>query len=710
MRHEEPDPSANLRVILGSLRRRWWLYLIALLVSGASAFAIAREYGSTKYTVAGILVQNDLPIPRELPFRTDSDLLDALRYARSTEVLGRVREDLVAAGGSDLDVKHDRNTAMLNFSMACTDPVKGAEALDLVMRKTIDYAEEIRASGAEVVRGEFELKKTAHEQSIREEADFLQDLEGERRTNLAKGSNGDTSLEQIPILKARVDDMNDELELSKLRFDQLKNEVEASLRGLASTQVTFRRQQIENFKAQPWDRDRADRVAALAKSFEELAKQADQLDQEGYYAWVQSLQLACDGVLDPPSQATYALISDREQDWRKNMSDLAAEGQRIVELESRIGKARERLDAFTSTSASIDLTAQGNDSWTAELEADRIRHKIEASEGAIREIDQQLSDIATYNKLFDGSKGLREFSVFRAPTAEGAVSDSNHATIGALVFLGFGMLLCGPFLLTDLARHRDDISTWADRAGLPVLTVPVNPHRPTQRRLTAGSIDADHSHELRLLALRIQQSMPRPTGSIVLFSSLEDRTTLPLIERLAGCFARRQERVLVVDLESPFMPARQRDFDTVVDTSSAEGKKKKDKRSAKAESALATRRMDEITSVSDFLSGLGESEAWSLQCEPLREDVDVLPWGNATLPPEAFASRRLTDLLDQCRKRYSLILVAGPPISHFADLQMVTARCDGLILQCGASAQAKRYEHYVRELAELEAPLLGIVA
>jgi Mrp family chromosome partitioning ATPase len=158
------------------------------------------------------------------------------------------------------------------------------------------------------------------------------------------------------------------------------------------------------------------------------------------------------------------------------------------------------------------------------------------------------------------------------------------------------------------------------------------------------------------------------------------------------------------------MPARQRDFDTVVDTSSAEGKKKKDKRSAKAESALATRRMDEITSVSDFLSGLGESEAWSLQCEPLREDVDVLPWGNATLPPEAFASRRLTDLLDQCRKRYSLILVAGPPISHFADLQMVTARCDGLILQCGASAQAKRYEHYVRELAELEAPLLGIVA
>jgi Mrp family chromosome partitioning ATPase len=75
------------------------------------------------------------------------------------------------------------------------------------------------------------------------------------------------------------------------------------------------------------------------------------------------------------------------------------------------------------------------------------------------------------------------------------------------------------------------------------------------------------------------------------------------------------------------------------------------------------------------------------------------------------ASSCLTQLLNTCRQNYTIILVHGPAINLAADLQMLTARADGIVLAATKeSAKDPRARDFVEDLVELGAPLIGLVA
>ena len=71
----------------------------------------------------------------------------------------------------------------------------------------------------------------------------------------------------------------------------------------------------------------------------------------------------------------------------------------------------------------------------------------------------------------------------------------------------------------------------------------------------------------------------------------------------------------------------------------------------------------------------------------------------------------MTDLLLELRSRYTLILISGPTTARSVDLQMLASRVDGVVLvnTPGVRNVERASNEVVRELAELHAPLLGLI-
>jgi Mrp family chromosome partitioning ATPase len=195
---------------------------------------------------------------------------------------------------------------------------------------------------------------------------------------------------------------------------------------------------------------------------------------------------------------------------------------------------------------------------------------------------------------------------------------------------------------------------------------------------------------------------------VVLFSSLDSSVSAaPLMATVAECLAEREERVLLVDAVSP-----DRSLLPVLNVLT-------DGRAAVAKDRPANLPAADIVSRKLPADGPGLSDYLTEDCEAVSElirptgcpGVDLISSGNAGFPREAMASRCLTELLNTCRKNYTMVLVHGPAADHAADLQMLTARADGIVL--AATKNVGRDVHaraIVQDLLDLGAPIIGLVA
>jgi hypothetical protein len=228
-----------------------------------------------------------------------------------------------------------------------------------------------------------------------------------------------------------------------------------------------------------------------------------------------------------------------------------------------------------------------------------------------------------------------------------------------------------------------------------------------------------NTESLRLLALRIQQSVQGP-GAMVLFSGLNhDQTSIPTITFLAECLSRREERVLIVDacdsspkrksknsdsmqLATPKLTVNRLTTDTVEPSSNSKKRKTGGSLVQQPDQKLPL-------GLSDFFAR-SEVDAKDVICSTEIPGVDIIPSGNGSFPGEAFGSRRINELLDDCRQEYTLILVSGPSTNHPSDLQMLSARAEGILFTAPKNAKKNgRGEEIVTELIDLGAPVIGIV-
>ena len=97
------------------------------------------------------------------------------------------------------------------------------------------------------------------------------------------------------------------------------------------------------------------------------------------------------------------------------------------------------------------------------------------------------------------------------------------------------------------------------------------------------------------------------------------------------------------------------------------------------------------------LSAPGLSEVLAGQCDPenaiLATDIPnlyVLSAGSPTIPSaELFAGPGWQEVIDRYNQTFKLVIVDSPPVSHLADVELMTVACDGVLMVVRA-LQTKR--------------------
>jgi hypothetical protein len=305
-----------------------------------------------------------------------------------------------------------------------------------------------------------------------------------------------------------------------------------------------------------------------------------------------------------------------------------------------------------------------------------LKLEVDEKEKRYSQLSQQLDQI---NQLRECE--LTEY-VITSSAAVNASDDvsSNRRNLFVCSFLGCGMMLTAPFLVMELLRLRPSpILVISRRWNLPVLG-----NHPGYAGNTAGR-NGVGSQDLRLMALRIQQSLRRPTGRVVLFSGLDhEESPLGLIRSLSYCLAQREETVLMVQIPPTLAASGGLRFGN--DSSFKAGR----------------------PGVSEFLSENIEDPC-SLVIDTGVTGIDFLPGGCSAVGSEAMASSRLTGLIEQFRGKYSMIILSGPSTLYPADLQMLAARADGIVFTVNEhSVNAVYGNEVIGDLLELGAPVLGL--
>jgi protein-tyrosine kinase len=112
----------------------------------------------------------------------------------------------------------------------------------------------------------------------------------------------------------------------------------------------------------------------------------------------------------------------------------------------------------------------------------------------------------------------------------------------------------------------------------------------------------------------------------------------------------------------------------------------------------------------------GLSEVLAGKCEPEKAvlatdlaNLYVLPAGTPSMPPpELFAGRRWQELIGWCNESFKLVLVDSPPALNLADVELITAACDGVLMV--VRAQQTRRDTLRKSASLIDAKkLLGVV-
>jgi len=111
--------------------------------------------------------------------------------------------------------------------------------------------------------------------------------------------------------------------------------------------------------------------------------------------------------------------------------------------------------------------------------------------------------------------------------------------------------------------------------------------------------------------------------------------------------------------------------------------------------------------LADVLSGQGTAE--SVVLETNHPNLFFCGAGSAMEPPaELFAGQRWQEFIERCSESFKLVLVDSPPILNLADVELMTAACDGVLLV--VRARHTRRDVLQKSASQIDAQkLLGVV-
>jgi hypothetical protein len=697
-------PKEREPLIKSTLKKRWWLLGICALVALGPAYFVGQTFSTETYFIKGELEYHGLPEMTKTnayqmePVEAHAELIQSPAFLLTVIEKRNMAHELDVLGlTNSIDVAADGKSKMITLILSSSDLVKGKELLDDLMEMYVQRAVEDRRNRAtdHVRHAEEELfRAEANEENCRKLLrNFQEKMVGTEfdQTQLPDTLRQyTTALNQAVLAETTFKTQIQEYKVTRAAevLDLNKKMVEAKLSGV--------KQHLEKYDrgSQPYTQ-----LARAAAELEALAKTAEKYDAPQKY------KDQIDAVGKNLSSFAWLNLY-----VTPDMSDQSTQVDKITEEQKRAELGlKTRADEVTDLKGKIDDT----------------KKKLEAANNALRpQVEERKAfqdDLAgaVYNKqMVRGqlvalrqikASPVKELSIVCKATWDGKPK-TTFKKLFAMAFIGVSLVLAAPVFGAEYYLGRESpADETARRFGLPLLSRGalsgrLKRHKTGEFSLARTSDDGEDS--LRLLALRIQQSLRRP-GAVIVFSPLEhEESPISLICKLAVCFAEREELVLVVDAGgtlaesrsilaslfhgTPHRTAEGRPLDpTLVDGSS--------------ETQVAT------FGISDFLCN-EDLEIGDLVLHTKYTRVDCIHGGVCPLPREGLASRRITDLLELSRGRYSMILVAGPSTRNQTDVQLLAARADGMLFTVAPNTPISNRGHEViQDLIDLDAPVMGLI-
>ena len=197
--------------------------------------------------------------------------------------------------------------------------------------------------------------------------------------------------------------------------------------------------------------------------------------------------------------------------------------------------------------------------------------------------------------------------------------------------------------------------------GLPVMAQ--IPATVSARR--AGTSDPN----VRSVVMSLRHMLPKSGISVLFIPIRGGERAHEFLERTAACLARRDERVLIINAVCPGM-AEPTGLAIVGEelASYTGGESRIGRRDGADGAGLSNYLAFEFAWPSDVVHASGVC------------GVDRLSCGTAVISPDCFATHRMRELLEMFRQKYSVILVAGPPVASVADVLTLSAYQDGAVV------------------------------
>ncbi len=720
-------------ILLAVLRKRWLLLFCIALVSAGLGVLAAMQLGQTTAIVNSSLIFTGLPDASR------QTLFDPLGPATGAEMVESVRvlDKLVSkrglgispvSMGKAIDANIGRSSAMLNLTLTWNDAEDGIAILNDLDGIFIEEMSDQRKSIQRDHLQHLEFQLLQAKARVDDSRQQLAALRKQQEQQLDKGGlTADkyrTTLSSITSAEVSIDVAKTEQVGVQQQIEMVSKQIADSVAKKQQIEKDLRRELLhEAGIAMKAAHDRTTPNSNSARAVEATLAEVAQFAKSDKQPeigdrWVKALF----AILNKHSSG---ISTDDLEKLKDTFGDISHQGEvdlnssdaerrrleeqrnamelRLIPLRNQIAMLEQHRENYLKEATKLKEEITG----ISAMQLDQFQHQVDEAEKLQDTLVVQRDSLRQL-----AESRLREWSVSVPASMETTQLVSSHAKIFVLTFAICCLIFSSPLMVAE----------WHVQTGTPQvqfarsLRVPILAERiledfsPEQRKANAQArLDADRMETLRMLTLRIQQSCHRP-GSVVLFSSLDSRfSAAPLMAGVAECLADREERVLLVDAVSPdrtllpvlhLLPGGN-------GAAPANGK-------ARSANALALTvpepHHNAVTGLSEYLTE---------ECEDIGElirptgcpGVDIIASGKVGFPREAMASSCLTELLNTCRRNYTMVLVHGPAVDSAADLQMLTARADGIVLAATKSVgKDPRARAIVTDLLELGAPVIGLVA
>ena len=696
--------------VLSAARNHWLLLILGVSASCAAAYQGSKVLGKQTWESSCTILYTSLPIAEaDRGLFTPPDLKTITSLVNSPGTLNTLRDEFqldipVKVIDKNLTVVVPNGTKMINLTFKWENGVACSAMLNRITELFLAQVDQLRQNKLGGHVRDFENLLQTVQRRYDESAGKLREIY--RRENLSDYKNdsiaASVDISQFEFLLAQHRRTESDTIAKMERMEAHLNEVKSQ-----EIQDVEKDKQFEATTESVADnRRRQDRIRELIAE-ERRIKDVEIIIERKSKELARTRRLAARGIVSPADlEAAESEITGLKAQLEENekIRKLQEELERIDKVVVPSGKQRKSgspiIQQILFRKLEMELDLAGTRQEIRQIEAhiksrraglarleglrgeiDLLIKKMEAAETERLQLERQIGSLRNLQSLKVG-----ELSVV-APSLPSPYPTGSNKKIVIISIGGIGILASlGLVALIDTFSLSKTSRSKARRLGLPTL---VELTRTTPLR----------HQQLRGLALRLRQFLPEP-GSLVLFSSLNESDHVEVIlKELAACLVLRDERVLILDTRI----GERAQFGTGTTLGSESLLDSKAVLTLSADSPVPC----QTKGLADYL-GYGCNDLDEICIPSDGFAVDCILAGETVVDLDNLATHRMSQLIAELRRRYTMLLVIAPPLDRVVDLQILSTHAQGIIAVIDSPTTVHQDAlSSLGELRGLGAPLLG---